>query len=429
MTKFNLNDLYVCTATLIFFCSSFATAVAASFVVAADGDDRQVQTAPTSETSQTVSLVKAGLSTEGIQVPSGTRKPSLNVESYGSTILTFSECSGPTSCTASTLVRTDDSRVHIPTVQANIDSPIGGVLENVAKGNRPRVIVSTDIGGSDPDDFQSLVHLLLYTDVIEVEGLISSPPNAGRAKDILEVIDAYASDYEQLKSHSTQYPAPLVLRNITKQGAVDKAPQVGWGEPTVGSRWIVHRAQAVDERPLWILVWGSITDVAQAVHDEPSIKNKVRVYSIGSWNTRHDSAARDYLFNNHSDLWWIENDSTFRGMYMGGRQDGEWGNRSFVQQNVKGHGSLGELFFNKKPDIKMGDTPSLLYLLRGNAEDPTAPHWGGAFAKTDHGEHFWTDSPDHSLSISKQAGAKTVSDWRRKYLEDWKRRMDRLTQR
>lgn len=298
--------------------------------------------------------------------------------------------------------------------------------DSVRNGDKPRVIVSTDIGGSDPDDFQSLVHLLLYADVIEVEGLISSPPNAGRASDILEVIDAYASDYTQLKRHSKDYPAPELLRDATKQGAVDKAPQNGWGEPTDGSRWIVQRAKVVDKRPLWILVWGSITDVAQAVHDDPSIKDKVRVYSIGSWNTKHDTAARDYLFNNHSDLWWIENNTTFRGMYMGGTQDGEWGNNSFVKQNVKGHGSLGDLFFKKKRDIKMGDTPSLLYLLDGNADDPTSPHWGGAFVKTDHGQHFWTDNPDQSLSINHRAGAKTVSDWRRKYLEDWKQRMDRV---
>ena len=68
----------------------------------------------------------------------------------------------------------------------------------------------------------------------------------------------------------------------------------------------------------------------------------------------------------------------------------------------------------------MGDTPSLLYLLRGNTDDPTTQHWGGAFVPTDHGKQFWTDNPDLSLSINKRAGAKTVSDWRRDYLEDWK---------
>lgn len=302
-------------------------------------------------------------------------------------------------------------------------SPPGGALE----GNRPRVIVSTDIGGADPDDFQSLVHLLLYADVIDVEGLVSSPPNAGRAKDILEVIDAYTHDFSQLKLHSKDYPEPDALRSITKQGALTRAPPEGWGEPTEGSRWIVERAKVVDNRPLWILVWGSITDLAQAIHDAPSMKRTIRIYSIGSWNTKQDSFARDYLFNEHPDLWWIENDTTFRGMYMGGIQDSEWGNQEFVQRNVNGHGSLGNLFFQKKRDIKMGDTPSLLYLLSGNPSEPTSPHWGGAFVKNGHANHYWTDNPDRKLSIHNRAGAKTVSDWRREYLEDWKRRMDRVT--
>lgn len=45
-------------------------------------------------------------------------------------------------------------------------------------GQRHRVIVSTDIGGTDFDDFQSMVHLLLYADVLDIEGLISSPYGA-----------------------------------------------------------------------------------------------------------------------------------------------------------------------------------------------------------------------------------------------------------
>lgn len=300
-------------------------------------------------------------------------------------------------------------------------SPPGGGLQ----GERPRLIVSTDIGGSDPDDFQSLIHLLVYVDVLDLEGIISSPPNAGRAKDIMEVIDAYAHDFPRLRSYSTDYPTPDVLRSVTKQGARDKATAKGWAEPTDGSRWVIQRAHSADKRPLWILVWGSITDVAQAVHDDPSIKENIRVYSIGSWNTAQDPAARDYLFDHHSDLWWIESDTSFRGMYMGGTQGGQWGNRSFVEQHVKGHGAMGDLFFRKKRDIKMGDTPSLLYLLCGDTSDPTAPHWGGAFIATDHGNQYWTDNPDPGLSTGNRAGAKTVSQWRLEYLKDWMQRMDR----
>ncbi len=313
-------------------------------------------------------------------------------------------------------------RIIFEPVAPESAKPLGGALD----GDRPRVIVSTDIGGSDPDDFQSLVHLFLYADVIDIEGLISSPPHAGRTKDIFEAIDAYATDYSQLKRHSKNYPTADMLRSVTKQGALEKAPQKGWQEPTDGSRWIIERAHAVDKQPLWILVWGSITDVANAIHDDPSINNKIRIYSIGSWNTKQDSAARDYLFNKHPDLWWIENDTTFRGMYMGGGQDGEWDNKRFVAQNVKGHGALGDLFFKKKRDIKMGDTPSLLYLLRGNTDDPAGLHWGGSFITTDRGDHYWTDNPDRGLATGSRFGSKTVSQWRRDYLEDWKHRMDRI---
>ena len=304
---------------------------------------------------------------------------------------------------------------------ADPTEPSGGALD----GAKPRVIVSTDVGGSDPDDFQSMVHLLVYADSLDIEGLISSPPENGRVQHIDEVIEAYAKDYPNLKRHSNDYPGPDSLRNVAKQGAVEPAPRSGWSDPTEGSRWIIHLSKADDPRPLWVLVWGSITDVAQAVHDDPSIKSKLRVISIGSWNTSQDRAARDYLFKDHADLWWIESDTTFRGMYVGGVQNDEWGNRGFVDKHIRGHGALGDLFFGKKRDIKMGDTPSLLFLLRGDADDPTTEHWGGAYVKTEHGKHYWTDNPDRNLSEARFAGAKTVNRWRVDYLADWQRRMTR----
>jgi hypothetical protein len=78
-----------------------------------------------------------------------------------------------------------------------------------------RVIVSTDIGGTDPDDFQSMVHLLVYADRFDLEGLISSPFGPGSKKHILEVIDSYAKDYTNLKTYSDRYPTPDALRAIT----------------------------------------------------------------------------------------------------------------------------------------------------------------------------------------------------------------------
>ena len=87
--------------------------------------------------------------------------------------------------------------------------------------------MSTDIGGTDPDDFQSMVHLLVYADCFDIEGLVSSPYGPGRKKHILEVIDCYEKDYANLKTYSDKYPTPDALRAITKQGETEIAPYAG----------------------------------------------------------------------------------------------------------------------------------------------------------------------------------------------------------
>jgi rhamnogalacturonan endolyase len=297
--------------------------------------------------------------------------------------------------------------------------PSGGALT----GERYRVIVSTDIGGSDPDDFQSMVHYLIYADLFDTEGLIASPPHGGRKEHILEAISAYETDYPKLEAQSARFPSPRALRAVTTQGAINPAPAAGYSTATEGSRWIIQRARANDPRPLWILVWGSITDVAQALHDDPGIKPKLRVYFISSWNRRMDPAARDYVVQQHPDLWLIEADTTFRGMYVGGRQEGDLGNREFLSRYVKGHGALGDLLVSKKADIKMGDTPSVLYLMRGNPENPASESWGGAFARPDADRKYWTDNPDPALREGAFPGARTVNRWREDYLRDWQQRM------
>ena len=157
-------------------------------------------------------------------------------------------------------------RVILVSVLAVCTTALSSQLE---VGDRPRVIVSTDIGGSDPDDFQSMVHYLVYADAFETEGLISSPPQRGRVKDILECIAAYEKDYVNLRTWSRNYPSPDTLCRLARQGAVD--PQSGDQPATKiseGAKLLIERAKVEDPRPLYVLVWGSITDVAQAVHRE-----------------------------------------------------------------------------------------------------------------------------------------------------------------
>ncbi len=286
----------------------------------------------------------------------------------------------------------------------------------------PDIIVSTDIGGDDPDDYQSLVHLLLYLDRLHIKGLISSPPSSGRKAHIEEVLEAYKKDFPNLSKHA-RFPTPKYLFSITKQGEIDPQPAPIPKKLSDGSQWIIKQANKQRHHPLYILVWGALTDVAQAVHYQPTIKRKIRIYSIGSWNTVQDSNARNYLYNYHPDLWWIENNTTFRGMYMGGYQQENYGNLTFVENHVKNHGHLGKLFWEKKKDIKMGDTPSVLYFLHGDIEHPEEESWGGSFVSTDHSPTYWTDNKSDSLIENGKHGAKTVSRFRKDFLDDWAKRM------
>ena len=258
-----------------------------------------------------------------------------------------------------------------------------------AASGRPRILVCTDAGGSDFDDFQSLVHLFVYADRFDIEGIVSTPMGGTARKEaILKVIDVYKRDFKNLRTYSDHYPTPERLRSVTRQGRIEFEGLEGFGEPTEGSKWIIQCAEKSDPRPLWVLVWGGLEDLSQALHDDPSITPKLRVYFIGGPNKKWSARAYDYIAQHHQDLWMIECNSSYFGWFMGGNQQDDLSNTSFVAQHVKGQGALGDYFaggisFGNKyhAEIKMGDTPSVVYVLGKTPEDPTKDSWGGRFVR------------------------------------------------
>ncbi len=108
---------------------------------------------------------------------------------------------------------------------------IGQGTETVWSQQKARVIVSTDIGGTDPDDFQSMIHYLMYADRFETEGLISSPYGPGRMSDILDIIALYEEDFAKLREKG-DFPTPNSLRKIAKQGEVERAALKGFRTAT-----------------------------------------------------------------------------------------------------------------------------------------------------------------------------------------------------
>ena len=76
------------------------------------------------------------------------------------------------------------------------------------------------------------------------------------------------------------------------------------------------------------------------------------------------------------------------GWFTGGNQAGDLGNAAFVAEHIRGHGALGDFFASGirfksqiRSTMKMGDTPSVVYLLGKTPDDPSQDSWGGRFVR------------------------------------------------
>ncbi len=316
-----------------------------------------------------------------------------------------------------------------------------------------RLLVSTDLGG-DPDDIQSLYRLIHYSDILRVEGITSctgpgSQPSADLIRQWVRRVDV---EHLRANGHTDLMIEEDLLDSVVQGTVTVGVP--GPGKDTDGSRKIVERAKVDSDEILWVAVWGSITDVAQALHDAPDIALRIRINYIGSSNTENDPEARDWVYafmaDQYPDLWWIENGvlpklnrDTFRGVYQTGIQEGEWGNITFIEKNIRGRGSNHNGMFDEvcgdafpvagwpQSSLKEGDSPTLLHLLSpvfggvGDVDDPTAESWGGQYAKPEPERfpNYYTD-----LDADAETCQRTISKWRKNFLGHWKDRWKRYEQ-
>jgi hypothetical protein len=248
---------------------------------------------------------------------------------------------------------------------------------------KPRILISTDIGGTDPDDNQSMIHLLMYSEKFRLEGLVSSPSyGEGNKEEILRTIDLYEKDLPRLIQHEKGMASPQLLKSITKQGRKGAAPFKGYSTATEGSDWIIKCAMKKNKDPLWILVWGGLEDVAQALHDAPEIQKNIKVFWIGGPNKKWSANSYAYIVSNFPNLWFIESNSSYYGFFSQNTAD-DISNKNYYKNYINEAGFLGKEFkANRyKGNIKMGDTPSLLYMMDGDPNDPAKESWGGSYEK------------------------------------------------
>ena len=280
--------------------------------------------------------------------------------------------------------------------------------EGAQAAARPRVIVSTDIGGTDPDDLQSMVHFLLYADMFDVEGLVSSPYGAGPD-------GAHPSSHRPLRARLRE-PEDVL-------GAVSDAGRVAARHEARRARFRdrqrcgpAHGRVRLDRpRPRGGTIrarsgcWcgaGSTTSPRRCTTLPTSCRSSASTSSAGP-NKMWSVDAYNYIEEHHPTLWIVEANATYRGWFTGGNQSGDWGNTAFVAAHVAGRGALGEFFATLlEGTIKMGDSPSVGYLLHGTPEDPSQPGWGGRFVArlgwTEDGLHSPDDRGGHRRSLRRR---------------------------
>jgi Cellulose-binding Sde182, nucleoside hydrolase-like domain/Cellulose-binding protein Sde0182, C-terminal domain len=255
-----------------------------------------------------------------------------------------------------------------------------------------RVIVLTDIE-ADPDDTQSLIRFLTYSNQWDVEGLIATTSIHQKTRvapeSILKVLGAYGKAQPNLLLHEKGYPTYQELSAKVKRGLpVYGMGGVGENKDSEGSDWIIKVLEEKDERPVWFSIWGGVNTLAQALWkiDKTRTKaeaekyyKKIRVYTISD---QDDTGP--WIRKNFSSIFYIVtpgynySHATWRGIatpLMG--SDKEVTSNEWLARNIQqGHGPLGATY----PDVAYGmegDTPSFLNLIDNGLSDPEHPNYGG----------------------------------------------------
>jgi len=290
---------------------------------------------------------------------------------------------------------------------------------------KPRLVVCTDIAPADvePDDMESMVRLMAYADLFEIEAIVTSvgwncDPYPAEWKQYLDrVIEAYRKDVPNLMKRSGQqtflplaqengcqhlgyWPSADYLASRAVYGSVHGGIKaIGEDNDSPGSDLLIRLADDDDPRPIYVAAWGGANTLAQAVWrvsqtltpaELKRFLHKFRIYTITDqdmqYNRRMDRAysshqwlRRDYA----DDLQFVWDEGAWQEQCELGKQ--AWADH---QQHIQGHGALGREY----PDYKWGvegDTPSFLYVLPNGLSDPEHPEQAGWA-----GYHVRSMSPD-----------------------------------
>ncbi|KAK9321369.1 hypothetical protein V1517DRAFT_353802 [Lipomyces orientalis] len=271
----------------------------------------------------------------------------------------------------------------------------------------PNVYILTDIS-NEPDDAQSLVRLLLYSNEVNILGLAATTSvwlNKTTRPDLIHnIIDAYGKVEHTLKLHSASYPTAESLHLVVRSGSHTYGSHVFKEAPSAA---VLHLIETVDSLSsgeyLWVQFWGGPSILAHALHvvDSTRAEGEIQEF-LDKIRIRAKFPSLFYIVSVHG---W-----------------NQYGCSTWI-------GPFGALY-PETMFIMEGDTPALLYIVPNGPGDPERPeygNWGGRYVPVDQSLAVRTYSDTADLVIvngreykSRQA---TVWRWREAYQMDFAARM------
>ncbi len=216
-----------------------------------------------------------------------------------------------------------------------------------------RLIVNTD-AKNEADDQYAIAHALLTPRFI-VKGIIAAQfennaEGTGRVDTMLQSYDEACKIIELMD---------MTGRVPVYKGAASALPSEHDSLMSEGAEAIIKEAMAEDDKPLYVVFLGPLTDLAAAYLTEPRIGSRLKAIWIGgaAWprggwefNLRNDIHAANVVMNSNIELWQVPN-------------------QVYCTMRV----SIAELMYKVKPYGKIGEY--LFRQLMEYNEQATSPGW------------------------------------------------------
>ena len=299
-----------------------------------------------------------------------------------------------------------------------------------ADSTKSRVIVTTDLGG-DPDDQESLVHMLLLSNEFDIEGIISNLAWDLRpmyVPNIRKIISAYGEVLPYLRVHG-DFPSDSYLQSIVKYGQNSNGMHgVGEGKDSEGSEHIIYVVDdPSDDRPVWLTAWGGMNTIAQAIWKVSSTRpkeeaekffSKIRIFDILG---QDDAGA--WIARNFPQITYIRAVKVY-----GWNPDDAW-----FAENIQSAKPFGDRYVQRIWAWE-GDSPAFFYLVDNGLNSPEHMDWGGRYSleKTEgvRGMRFVamegldeTAFDPYYMHTDTEEGVENINLWRDQMLNDFAARM------